>query len=258
MANFEDVRISNCEIRDARGGIKMLSVDGARLQNVTVSNVTMENVTVPLFMRLGARLRSFRDGEPPQPVGTISNVVVRNLRATANSSVGILISGIPGHPIRNITLENVAIELPGGGNRDDTRVVLQERENAYPEITMFGNRLPSYGLFARHIDGFTADGVSLTLKQPDPRPAIIFNDAANVVLSGWTLPGNAEAESLIRLESVRTAAIRGLTVDGRTRSFLRVEGFASADIKIGGNSVNAESLVESGDDVFLPAAVVRE
>jgi polygalacturonase len=131
VANFEEIRITDCRIRDTQGGgIKLLSVDGARLQNVLIADLTMENVNLPVFIRLGARLKTFRPGDPPQPVGTISNVVIKNVRASAVSRLGILISGIPGHPVNDVTLENLDIQLPGGGTRAEAGVVLPEKESA--------------------------------------------------------------------------------------------------------------------------------
>src|SRR5439155_11712725 len=69
MANFEDVHVSNCQIRDTRnGGIKLLAVDGANLQNIIVTDVTMENVQTPIFVRLGARQKTFRADDVKQEV----------------------------------------------------------------------------------------------------------------------------------------------------------------------------------------------
>jgi polygalacturonase len=44
-------------------GIALETVDGAILEDITITNITMRNVTTaPIFLRLGARLRG--------PVGT--------------------------------------------------------------------------------------------------------------------------------------------------------------------------------------------
>src|ERR1051326_1643737 len=62
--DFDNIHISKCQILGARlGGIKLLSVDGARLQNVEITDIEMEAGHVPIFLRLGGRLRTFRVGD---------------------------------------------------------------------------------------------------------------------------------------------------------------------------------------------------
>jgi hypothetical protein len=143
----------------------------------------MENVNTPIFIRLGARLKTFRAGDMPQPVGSISNVVIKDLKVQAVSPIGILISGIPGHPVSGARLENIQMKLPGGGKQTDASLVLPEKENAYPEITMFGKQFPAYGLYARHVSGLIVKNVIFELAQPDARPFRFFDDVKEVDVS---------------------------------------------------------------------------
>jgi polygalacturonase len=184
-ANFENVTITNCQIHDTQGGIKLFSVDGANVRNISFSGLTMENVNTPIFIRLGARLKTFREGDTPQPVGSISNVVIKDLKVQAISPIGILISGIPGHAITGVRLENIEMKLPGGGTKAEAEVVLPEKENAYPEITMFGKQFPAYGLYARHVTGLVAKNVKVTVAASDSRPAIASDDVKDFDVSGW-------------------------------------------------------------------------
>jgi polygalacturonase len=181
LADFEKIRVSQCQIRDTKlGGIKLLSVDGARLHDVIVSDIAMERVTVPIMMRLGARLKTFRAGDTPKTVGTLQDVTIRNVRATGAEQIGILVSGVPGHPVENISLENIDIQLQGGGSQGAARVQLPEQASAYPEIRMFGPEMPAYGMYLRHADGMTFKNVHFTLAHPDGRPAMEFIDARNI------------------------------------------------------------------------------
>lgn len=227
--NFEDVTVTNCQIRDTQGGgIKLLSVDGANVKNVLVSDVTMDNVTLPIFIRLGARLKTFRAGEPRQPVGTIQGVVVQNIKATATWPLGILLSGIPGHPVENVTLTNVEIRLPGGGTAEDAAVKLEEKEPAYPEISMFGKKFPAYGLFARHVRGLRAGRVRLDLAAADARTVIQCEDAAELEFVDWKLSENAGTNFPVRFDSVRRAAFSGpsaarVKIEGQGNSGVTVE-----------------------------------
>jgi polygalacturonase len=104
MAPFEDIKISNCHIYDTKnGGIKLLTVDGAHLRNIEISDITMSEVRTPMLFRLGSRLNVFRkDQDTKQPTGSFENVVIRNVKAQAADSAqlkppsGILITGVPG------------------------------------------------------------------------------------------------------------------------------------------------------------------
>lgn len=209
-ANFENVKITRCHIHDTRGGgIKLLTVDGARLLNVSVSDVTMDKVNVPIFIRLGARLKTFRAGDTPQPIGTVSNVVIRNVRALATSTWGIGLSGIPGQTINDVTLEDIEIKLPGGGTREMAGVVLPEKESSYPEITMFGRQFPAYGLYARHVRGLQMKNIKFETATADLRPAIYCEDVQDLAFNDWTLPAPGDDAALVRFKSVRNARLAG-------------------------------------------------
>ena len=208
--NFENITVTGCHIREAQGGgIKLCSVDGANVNNVRISDMTMDKVTVPVFIRLGARLKTFRAGEPRQPVGSIQNVVIQNVQAQATWPIGIVISGIPGHAIGNVTLTNVTIHLPGGGTAEDAAVKLEEKESAYPEISMFGKKFPAYGLFARHVTGLQAGAVTLDLASADARPAIRCEDAANLQFAAWKLSGVTATNFPVRFDSIHQATFTG-------------------------------------------------
>jgi hypothetical protein len=87
-----------------------------------------------------------------------------------------MVCGIPGHPVEDVTLENFDLTLEGGGSREDSRQVLEEREDAFPEITMFGDVLPAYGCYLRHANNLKISGLNLTLANEDARPAMVCED----------------------------------------------------------------------------------
>jgi polygalacturonase len=181
LGDFENIRVSDCQIRDTlMNGIALFSVDGSHLHDVTFSDITMDGVTVPINLRLGARLKTFRQGDQPRPPGILRDVIIENIRVTGAKQIGLLMNGIPGHFIENITLKNIRIELAGGGTLDDAAIQLPEKEKAYPEYNTFGKVMPAYGIYARHVQGITFDNVQTTVKTPDSRPEKIFIDAENV------------------------------------------------------------------------------
>lgn len=178
VGDFENLQVTDCRILGAGlGGIKLLSVDGGALRNVTVSDVTMEAGRVPVFVRLGARLKTFRAGDERKSAGVVRGIAIRRLRATAEGPA-ILISGIPGHFVEDVTLDDIHVRLPGGGTQSDAQTVLPEVEAAYPEIRMFGPKIPAYGVYARHVRGLQIAGLTLELDKPDERPERVMEDVA--------------------------------------------------------------------------------
>ena len=175
MGDFYNIDIRDCKIYDNKGGgIKILSVDGANIHDITIENIEMDNVDMPIFVRLGERLKTYRTAKK-QAVGSIDNVVIKNITATTrsieNSRVsppsGILITGTPNHKIGNIKLENITITLPGGGKKEDITDV-PEDEKRYPEFSFF-KVLPAYGLYARHITDLNTSNISFKINSPDQR-----------------------------------------------------------------------------------------
>lgn len=196
LGDFENVRVSRCRVTGAGlGGIKLLSVDGAHLTNVTISDVEMENVRVPIMLRLGARLKTFREGDTRREAGRLQGIIVRNVRAKNALQLGVLISGIPGHVVEDVTLENIAIELPGGGTKADAAAVFEEKESAYPEVRMFGQTMPAHGLYLRHVNGVKVSGLTVKLAAPDERPQTVLIDAELVEFVETAPPSAASTNS---------------------------------------------------------------
>jgi hypothetical protein len=78
--------------------------------------------------------------------------------------------------IEDLTLENIEIQLAGGGTADHARATVEEKPDVYPEINRFGPTLPAYGAFIRHVNGLTMKGVTFTLGSTDLRPAVLRED----------------------------------------------------------------------------------
>ncbi|MGJ8656600.1 MAG: glycoside hydrolase family 28 protein [Akkermansiaceae bacterium] len=91
---FIDINVSNCYFYDCpMGAIKLQSVDGGRLENVTISRIVMEEVGAPIFIRLGNRGRGYtkntktgsNQGQAVKPegagVGIIKNIRISDVVA---------------------------------------------------------------------------------------------------------------------------------------------------------------------------------
>lgn len=194
LGDFERISVTNCQLHDVGlSGIALNSVDGAHLRDVTIADISMDGVSVPVFMRLGARLKTFRPGDRPKTPGTLRDVTIKNVDAKGVRHIGVLISGIPDHPVETLTLENIHAEMAGGGKLAETQAPLPEKASAYPEYTMFGRSLPAYGIYARHLRGVTFKNVAMTVAKPDARPCVVFVDVAGVTPADFA-PGSAAAK----------------------------------------------------------------
>jgi polygalacturonase len=169
---FRNITISNC-VFDYCRGLALEQVDGGVLEDIAISNITMRDVpNAPVFIRLGARLRKPGATEP----GRVRRILIDNLTAwNVAPDHGILIAGLPGHPVEDVVVSNIQIHYIGGGTTEQAARDVPELEKAYPDPEIFGV-LPSWGLFARHVKNLQLRGVELRTLSPDARPAILLDD----------------------------------------------------------------------------------
>jgi polygalacturonase len=187
IGGFENISVSDCQIvKTQMAGIALYTVDGGDLRDVSVSDVGMDGMAVPIAIRLGSRLKTFREGDQPKAAaGTLEDVTIRNVSAKNIGMIGMLINGVPGHPVESLRLENIQLELPGGGTAEDAKRALAEKVGTYPEFDMFGKTMPAYGIYARHVRGITLNDVRMSLVKADGRPATVFVDVADVTPAGF-------------------------------------------------------------------------
>jgi hypothetical protein len=196
---FKKVRIKDIRIRDTfRSAIAIECVDGGIIDDILVENIRALNTGNALFIRLG-----HRKGEAP---GTLKNVTIRNLyvevpfgrpdinydmRGPAvdffHNPIPSSITGIPGHRVENVVLEDIEVVYPGRASKGMAYIPLSrlhqvpEQIQKYPEFTMFGE-LPSWALFVRHVKGLTMRRVRFHLKDDDFRPPFVFDDVEELVM----------------------------------------------------------------------------
>lgn len=169
---YKNVTISNC-VFDYCRGLALETVDGALLEDVTITNITMRDiVNSPIFIRLGARMR----GPEGTPVGTLKRVIISNVIAyNVDADQGALISGIPGHDIEDLTLSNIRLYFKGGGTKEQAVIAVPEGEKGYPEPSFF-KTTPSYGFFIRHVKDLKMSDVEVSFMQDDMRPAYVLDN----------------------------------------------------------------------------------
>jgi polygalacturonase len=244
---FVNITITNCVITSPQterkyglnrglAGIALEIVDGGRMERVTVSSIAIQGVSVPIFMRLGNRARSFKKDTPPPGVGTMRNVILSDILATDVSPTGCAISGVAGHAIEGVTLSNIRLTFEGGGTAEQASRSIPEREKDYPESLMFGP-LPAYGLYCRHVKEIKLDNVVLRTNKADLRHAVVCDDAEDVTIDGLDAQHSPGAASLVRLTSSRDVMIRGSKPRAPSGTFLEVEGNDTRDVVLMGNDL---------------------
>ena len=175
---FKNITISNCLFEYCRG-LALETVDGALLEDVTISNITMRDIlNAPIFIRLGARMR----GPDTIPVGQCRRIIIENVVAwNVDARQGALISGLPGHDIEDLQLSNIKIYYKGGGPKDSANRVVPEYEKDYPEPGRW-RVMPSYGFYLRHVKNVKLTDVEVSFMKEDGRPPFILDDVKGAEL----------------------------------------------------------------------------
>ena len=170
--------LRNREYGSGIAGIAVECVDGGIVEHVVFRDIEIGGVAVPIFIRGGTRTgRSC--GTPPNDKYVIQDILIENVRGCWSSAIANSISGVEGCRVRNVRLKDVRLHGPGAGEceAEKTRPV-PERPGSYPEANLFRCMLPAYGLWARHVDDLSLDGVSFTLDEgtTDSREDVVTDD----------------------------------------------------------------------------------
>src|SRR5215472_15969182 len=218
---FKNITISNC-IFDGCMGITILTVDGAQIEDVSISNVTMRGtVDSPIFLRLGSRMR----GPAGAPVGTIRRVNISNIVSSSNSSdICSMIAGIPGHNIEDVKISNVLVQHSGGGTKRDAALQLAEKEKEYPEPNMFGTT-PAHAFYIRHARRIEISNFKIVAEEKEERPCFILEDVEGVEFSSIKFPESQQGPKFV-LVGVKDFAI----VDSRPLADTQLEESAHQEI----------------------------
>jgi hypothetical protein len=212
---FRDITIRNVVIRDTyRSAIALESVDGGVLEDVTIQDIAAVRTGNAFFIRLGRRNRQ-------APPGRIRHVTIRKIvvevpvgkpdkgyemegpeTGPAHNTFPASIVGLPGHPVEDVTLEDVDVYYHGPEDKSlgryglDSLNQVPEQEADYPEFSMFGE-LPAWGLYVRHVDGLQLRRVSLRHPGPGFRPAIVFDDVQRLNIDTIRVPEEKAIPSLV-------------------------------------------------------------
>ena len=205
---FVDIHLKNITVYDTfRSAFTIQAVDGAVTKNISVDGLKVYNTGNIIFLRIGDRWTSRTQNKK---VSTMEDILITNVYAELTADkpdVGYeyegptedqprnispcAIMGLPGHNIKNVTLRNVEIVSPGGGNatfayrgtKSKDLDSIPEMPAKYPEFSQF-KELPAWGFFNRHAENIVFENVTLKAVERDYRPAIVNVDVKGANFKG--------------------------------------------------------------------------
>jgi len=156
-------------------GLAFEEVDQGRMENIVVTNISMSHVHhYPIYITTGCRNRGPKERTD---VSSARDIYINNVIADdCDSLAGIIVTGMEGTPIKNVSLTDISIQYRGGGKKVEGSY--REQSTHYPEPRWAGPT-PAYGLYARHVDGLYLRNVKFELMRDDERPAMLFEDVMN-------------------------------------------------------------------------------
>ncbi|WP_374188364.1 rhamnogalacturonidase [Asticcacaulis biprosthecium] len=168
---FRNITISNIVFDKCRG-IALETVDGAHLEDITITNISMREVTTaPIFLRLGRRMRGPAGVVP----GTLKRVIISNITSSAAAIMPSIIAGVEGYKVEDIRISDMFLQSLGGADPALASRMPPLNEAGYPEPNMFGD-LPASGLFVRQARNIELDHIEFQTQKPDPRPVFWLQD----------------------------------------------------------------------------------
>ncbi|MBT3385197.1 MAG: glycoside hydrolase [Prolixibacteraceae bacterium] len=193
QGGFKNIKIIKNTVFDTyRSAITFAAVDGGICEDIVVDSLQSLNTGNVFFLRIGER--------KPGKKGLMNNISISNVYAEVpatkpdagynyegpvedlprNISPASIV-GMSDAKICNVTLKNIEIFYPGGGNPKYAKVGLDELDKVpeipanYPEFSMF-KELPAWGFYIRHAKGITFENVKLTCEKEDYRTAIVLDN----------------------------------------------------------------------------------
>ena len=202
---FRNITISNCVFENCRG-FAIETVDGALCEDITFTGIAMRGLRyAPVFLRLGSRMR----GPAGVQVGTLKRVILSNIVSSGAGMLPSIVSGVPGHEIEDLKISDLYLEQVGGGSSGMATIEPPEKENGYPEPTMFGD-LPASGFFVRHVKNLEMSNVEIAVAQADARPAFWLGEVDGADFFRVKVPSGASAFDLRQVKDFRSFGSRSV------------------------------------------------
>lgn len=215
FGGFKKITVNGIYVYDTfRSAIAIETVDGGAVEDIDIRNVTARNTGNAIFIRLGKR----RAERVP---GTLKGIYIGNVKVqipAGKPDAGYnmegprelyehnvfpsSITGIPGHPVENITLENIEVEYALKSSNQIANINTDSLQNipeniaAYPEFSMF-RELPAWGFYVRHANNITLKNIRLGYTGKEFRTGCIFDDVNKLALQNVQITKAASTPVLI-------------------------------------------------------------
>ena len=158
---FRNIRVQNVTFKRCRG-LALETVDGAPMENIKVRHLRMEDIwNSPIYIRIGERMR----GPKELPASIARNIEISDVVVDGcDTRYALLIVGLPGNPVENVTLKDIDIRYKGGLTKEDVRqqrganAFFFGRNSGYPEPSAHGIQ-PAWGLSMQHARNITFKNV---------------------------------------------------------------------------------------------------
>ena len=179
LGSYMNFDISELTLKNAKQNTALVieSMDGAVIDNINIRDCTISNTGQAFFVLLADRKRTV-PGRKTR-IGAISNIHFKNIKGdTFTQQYPSIITGIPGHNIQNVTFENINLNLKGGIQTTDQKVM--EYDGKYPEGSYFGVT-NAHGFFIRHTDEVSFKNCKIALENKDARPWLVQENVKKVI-----------------------------------------------------------------------------
>jgi len=219
LGGFKNIKLVNIKVFNTyRSAIALEAVDGGFIENVEADSFLVLNTGHAVFLRIGER----RAGKK----GKLENIRIKNFTVEIaaikpdigyeyegpiedmprNISPPIVIAGLPGNIIKNVSFTNIEIKHPGGGNPGFAKVSLNELDKvpevaaSYPEFSKF-LELPAWGIYIRHASDIRFNNIKLSCGKKDYRTAIVLDDVHHSEFISTTVKEPEKKKSLHEYKS---------------------------------------------------------
>jgi polygalacturonase len=253
----ENVTVSNCVLHQVYGcPIKFHGSPGSRFERMSFSDLILQDVTGPITISVGPAQRP--DTAANATPGIVRDISFSNIHGTVTTDPpqlpdvpftsqvrpgeghsAIVLNAVGGSIVENITFDNVHLTFGGGGTAEEAaRRDVPEVAGEYFAL----GPIPAYGLYARNARRLTLNNVRLEVTTPDLRPAVIFDHVEDAAISGLSVQGNEQAESVLRFIDSKHALLTATRLLARAAVFLQVEGSGNQGITIDGGDLSKAAL----------------
>lgn len=209
LGDFENVAVTNCAFRDIDdAGLKIQLCEGGIMNNMVFSNLVMKNVPRPVLMTFNRFRLGVDTPLDTPPMKSMGHMQFNNISVDDSElsgvPCGIVLSGVPGHYIEDISFHNVSFRLPD--HKETKEEIIKELPtfvDVRPEFAVLGEAMPFAGFYARQVRNLSLVDIRFDTGKEDSRPVIMCSD-----VDGLTTRGLEFGRSFVGTEKISLINVR--------------------------------------------------